>query len=73
MYKVHISVLGKLSPDMASILAIPDGKNPSDPGREGTEQWPLLVPGLTVQEFEDFLVWMYRVFVISSPQALHAN
>ncbi|KAJ7732947.1 hypothetical protein DFH07DRAFT_780787 [Mycena maculata] len=61
LYKIHISMLTKLSPDMGGILAIPDGKFDDDPTREGTEQFPLLLPGLSIQEFEDLLYWVYRV------------
>ncbi|KAJ7158388.1 hypothetical protein C8R43DRAFT_1124984 [Mycena crocata] len=61
LYKIHISQLTKASPNMASILCIPDGKDISDETREGTEQFPLHVPGLIIQEFEDFLLWLYRV------------
>ncbi|KAJ7436840.1 hypothetical protein FB451DRAFT_1570898 [Mycena latifolia] len=60
LYKIHVSMLVKLSPDMGSILAIPDGRKTGDL-IEGTEKWPLHLPGLTVQEFEDFLTWVYRV------------
>ncbi|KAJ6624166.1 hypothetical protein B0H10DRAFT_1685839, partial [Mycena sp. CBHHK59/15] len=59
-YKIHISMLTKLSPDMGSILSIPDGKDATDPTREGTELFPLLLPGIEVQEFNDFLYWLYR-------------
>lgn len=63
LYKIHISMLTQLSPDMASILSIPDGRGIGDPMKEGTERWPLRVPGLTIQEWEDLLKWMYRVCV----------
>ncbi|KAJ7165970.1 hypothetical protein C8R46DRAFT_1275372 [Mycena filopes] len=61
LYKIHVSTLMKLSPNMASILAIPSGKTVGDPTQEGTEKYPLHIGGLTVQEFEDFLFWLYRV------------
>jgi hypothetical protein len=62
LFKIHISMLTNLSLDMGSILAIPDRKESGDPFWEGTERWPLLMP-LKLQEFEDFLLWMYCVFV----------
>ncbi|KAJ6626522.1 hypothetical protein B0H10DRAFT_2211119 [Mycena sp. CBHHK59/15] len=43
LYKIHISMLTKLSPDMGSILSIPDGKDATDPTHEGTELFPLLL------------------------------
>ncbi|KAJ7031184.1 hypothetical protein C8F04DRAFT_223802 [Mycena alexandri] len=61
LYKIHVSTLGKLSPDMSGILAIPSGKPEGDPTQEGTERFPLHLTGLSVQQFEDFLCWLYRV------------
>ncbi|KAJ6470481.1 hypothetical protein C8R45DRAFT_1078494 [Mycena sanguinolenta] len=49
-----------LSDVMRSILAIPDGKAHDDPMREGTVDYPLYLPGTNTQEFNDFLLWMYR-------------
>ncbi|KAJ7496441.1 hypothetical protein FB451DRAFT_1385846 [Mycena latifolia] len=60
IYKIHVSMLEKLSEVMKSILSIPDGKVPTDPTREGTELYPLLIPDTTVVEFDDFLQWLYR-------------
>ncbi|KAJ6543009.1 hypothetical protein B0H19DRAFT_957156, partial [Mycena capillaripes] len=60
-YKIHVSLLTKLSTNMGEILAIPTGKAIGDPTQEGTERFPLHLPGLTVQEFEDFLFWVYRI------------
>ncbi|KAJ7272420.1 hypothetical protein C8J57DRAFT_1225949 [Mycena rebaudengoi] len=51
----------KLSPTIAAILAIPDGKKMDDPTREGSEKYPLFLEGMTTQAFEGFLVWVYRV------------
>ena len=48
---------------MHSILAIPDGKAHSDPIREGTVEYPLYLPGAHTQEFNDFLLCMYRKLV----------
>ncbi|KAJ6476127.1 hypothetical protein C8R45DRAFT_834099, partial [Mycena sanguinolenta] len=53
---IHISILTKLSPNMAEILNIPHGPI----SEEGTERFPLHVPGLTVQEFDDFLFCIYK-------------
>ncbi|KAJ7733822.1 hypothetical protein B0H14DRAFT_2243099, partial [Mycena olivaceomarginata] len=56
LYKIHVSLLTQLSPNLAEILSIPHG-----PVEEGTELFPLHIAGLAVQEFEDFLLWVYRV------------
>ncbi|KAF8209155.1 hypothetical protein K438DRAFT_1518217, partial [Mycena galopus ATCC 62051] len=60
LYRVHLSIITKLSPIIAQILAIPNGKEAGDPTQEGTEGFPLHFAGLKVQEFEDFLFWMYK-------------
>lgn len=60
IYKIHISMLENLSGVMKSLLSIPDGKDPQDPTREGTELYPLFVPDTSVVEFDDFLQWIYR-------------
>ncbi|KAJ7023807.1 hypothetical protein C8F04DRAFT_1193114 [Mycena alexandri] len=62
IYKIHLSMLTRLSEVMGSILTIPEsgGKAPDDPTREGTEHYPLLLPGTCVEEFDDFLHWLYR-------------
>ncbi|KAJ7793222.1 hypothetical protein B0H14DRAFT_2623114 [Mycena olivaceomarginata] len=49
LYKIHVSLLTQLSPNLAEILSIPHG-----PVEEGTELFPLHIAGLAVQEFEDF-------------------
>ncbi|KAJ7458754.1 hypothetical protein B0H11DRAFT_2286546 [Mycena galericulata] len=61
LYKVHASMFEQLSGMMQSILSIPDGKPADDPTREGTEKYPLLLPGITGLEFNDFLLWLYRI------------
>jgi hypothetical protein len=53
-------MLEKLSPDIAGILAIPDGKSSDDPTREGSINYPLHFQGVNKQEWEDFLFWLYR-------------
>ncbi|KAJ7923988.1 hypothetical protein B0H13DRAFT_2315995 [Mycena leptocephala] len=60
LYRVHLSIITKLSPIIAQILAIPNGKEAGDPTQEGAERFPLHFAGLTVHEFEDFLFWMYK-------------
>jgi hypothetical protein len=40
---------------MNAIFMIPDGKALDDPTREGTEQLPVLLAGITTEEFDDFL------------------
>jgi hypothetical protein len=60
IYNIHISMLEKLSTVMSLILSIPDGKEANDPTREGTLEYPLLIPGTTIVEFDDFLQWLYR-------------
>ncbi|KAJ7717147.1 hypothetical protein B0H16DRAFT_1898058 [Mycena metata] len=62
IYRIHLSMLMRLSEVMGSILTIPEssGKAPDDPTREGTEHYPLLLPGTCVEEFDDFLQWLYR-------------
>ncbi|KAF8145502.1 hypothetical protein K438DRAFT_1991792 [Mycena galopus ATCC 62051] len=60
IYKIHLSLLTKLSSIMNSILTIPDGKAPDDPTREGTLMYPLFLPGTKAEEFNDFLFWIYR-------------
>jgi hypothetical protein len=40
---------------MNEILNIPVGRE------EGTERFPLHLAGITIQEFEDFLLWVYRM------------
>ncbi|KAJ7749554.1 hypothetical protein DFH07DRAFT_961690 [Mycena maculata] len=59
IYKIHESQL-ELSEGMKSILTIPDGKEPGDPTREGTEHYPLFIPQTSVAKFDDFLRWIYR-------------
>ncbi|KAJ6477788.1 hypothetical protein C8R45DRAFT_1102070 [Mycena sanguinolenta] len=54
LHKIHISLLMKLSPNMSQILNIPAS------GEEGTERFPLHLVGIVLQEFEDFLLWVYR-------------
>ncbi|KAJ7016806.1 hypothetical protein C8F04DRAFT_1280573 [Mycena alexandri] len=61
LHKIHLSILTALSPNMASILAIPSGKPIGDPTQEGTELYPLHLMGFTKQEMDDFLFWIYRV------------
>ncbi|KAJ7633056.1 hypothetical protein FB45DRAFT_1019219 [Roridomyces roridus] len=61
LYKVHEGVLTRLAPNFfGGILSIPDGKEPGDPTREGTELFPLLLEGVDIQRFEDFLAWNYH-------------
>ncbi|KAJ6593135.1 hypothetical protein B0H19DRAFT_1245939 [Mycena capillaripes] len=60
IYKIHVSMLEEISTVMHSIFSIPDGKEDNDPTREGTEMFPLFIPGTTVVEFDDFLQWLYR-------------
>ncbi|KAJ7457472.1 hypothetical protein FB451DRAFT_1509776 [Mycena latifolia] len=60
IYKIHLSLLNKLSDPIRQILSIPDGKAPGDPTREGTELYPLYLPYTNTQEFNDFLLWLYR-------------
>ncbi|KAJ7722829.1 hypothetical protein B0H16DRAFT_1311261 [Mycena metata] len=60
VFRIHKSMLEKLSDDMRSILAIPDGKDPRDPTREGSGAYPLHIQGIAVIEWTDFLQWMYR-------------
>ncbi|KAJ7291323.1 hypothetical protein C8J57DRAFT_1491817 [Mycena rebaudengoi] len=55
LHKIHVSLLTKLSPNMNEILNIPVGRE------EGTERFPLHLAGITIQEFEDFLLWVYRI------------
>ncbi|KAF8217541.1 hypothetical protein K438DRAFT_1530080, partial [Mycena galopus ATCC 62051] len=59
-YKIHLSLLTKLSSIMNSILTIPDGKALDDPTRERTWMYPLFLPGTKPEEFNDFLFWIYR-------------
>ncbi|KAJ7857828.1 hypothetical protein B0H14DRAFT_2578188 [Mycena olivaceomarginata] len=61
MYNVHSSMFEQLSGMMQSILSIPDGKAADDPTREGSEAYPLLLSGVTELEFNDFLLWLYRL------------
>ncbi|KAJ7149102.1 hypothetical protein C8R46DRAFT_1044373 [Mycena filopes] len=60
IYKIHLSMLTRLSEVMGSILSIPQAKALNDPTREGTENYPLFLPGTSVEEFNDFLYWLYR-------------
>ncbi|KAK7029285.1 hypothetical protein R3P38DRAFT_2775847 [Favolaschia claudopus] len=60
IYNVHITMLQKLSEIFNSLITIPDGKEKNDPTREGTEAYPLFLPGTTVSEFDDLLQWIYR-------------
>jgi hypothetical protein len=53
LYKIHVSLLTQLSPNLAEILSIPHG-----PVEEGNELFPLHIAGLAFQEFEDFLLWV---------------
>jgi hypothetical protein len=60
IYKIHLSMLMKLSEVMRVILTIPDGKAHDDPTREGSRLYPLFLPGTNAEEFNDFLQWLYR-------------
>ncbi|KAJ7936584.1 hypothetical protein B0H13DRAFT_2303631 [Mycena leptocephala] len=53
-------MLMKLSEVMQSILSIPNRKATDVPTREGTLLYPLYLPGTNTQEFNDFLLWLYR-------------
>ncbi|KAJ6530281.1 hypothetical protein B0H19DRAFT_1082669 [Mycena capillaripes] len=64
IYKIHLSMLMKLSDVMRSILSIPDNKALDDPTREGTSLYPLYLPGTNAEEFNDFLLWLYRAYVV---------
>ncbi|KAJ7872821.1 hypothetical protein B0H14DRAFT_3438659 [Mycena olivaceomarginata] len=55
LYKIHIGILLQISEVMNAIFTIPDGKALDDPTREGTEQLPVLLSGITTEEFDDFL------------------
>ncbi|KAJ6489499.1 hypothetical protein C8R47DRAFT_1273759 [Mycena vitilis] len=57
VYKVHVSHFKILSPNVASILNIPD--NMAGP-KQGSEANPILLEGFTCEVFEDFLAWIYR-------------
>ncbi|KAJ7030912.1 hypothetical protein C8F04DRAFT_1365215 [Mycena alexandri] len=57
LYKIHLSTLTALSPNMASILAIPSGEPIGDPTQEGTELYPLHLMSFTKQEMDDFFGW----------------
>ncbi|KAJ7645240.1 hypothetical protein DFH06DRAFT_1333528 [Mycena polygramma] len=57
VYKVHVSHFKILSPNVASILNIPD--NMAGP-KQGSEANPILLEGFTREVFEDFLAWIYR-------------
>ncbi|KAJ7433763.1 hypothetical protein FB451DRAFT_1195939, partial [Mycena latifolia] len=59
LYKIHVSMLVKLSPDMGSILRYPGWQKDWRSNR-GDREVALASAGLTVQEFEDFLTWVYR-------------
>ncbi|KAK7027076.1 hypothetical protein R3P38DRAFT_2527283 [Favolaschia claudopus] len=59
IYKIHLSMLTKLSKVTEEILTIPDNKRSDDPNREGTSLYPLFIPGTNAQEFNDFLFWLY--------------
>ncbi|KAK7001977.1 hypothetical protein R3P38DRAFT_3215709 [Favolaschia claudopus] len=59
IYKIHLSMLTKLSKVTEEILTIPDNKQSDDPNREGTLLYPLFIPGTNAQEFNDFLFWLY--------------
>ncbi|KAJ7171623.1 hypothetical protein C8R43DRAFT_944225 [Mycena crocata] len=60
MYNIHLSHLTRLSVAMNAVLTIPNPKPPNDPEREGTELYPLFLEGVEVQEFNDFLFFLYR-------------
>ncbi|KAJ7633269.1 hypothetical protein FB45DRAFT_1148931 [Roridomyces roridus] len=67
LYKIHRELLLKISEGLSAILTIPTNKAAEDPDREGTEQVPLLVAGLTNLEFEDFLrTFVYRMSPLSN-------
>ncbi|KAF8218005.1 hypothetical protein K438DRAFT_1952865 [Mycena galopus ATCC 62051] len=60
IYRIHQSMLEELSDVMNSIFSIPNNKALGDPTREGSEKYPLYIPGTSVTEFDDFLMWLYR-------------
>jgi hypothetical protein len=59
-YQVHLGLFMVLSPVWAAILAIPSGRDSTDPNREGTATNPVFLAGIATEEWQDFLVYIYR-------------
>ncbi|KAJ7050015.1 hypothetical protein C8F01DRAFT_1264555 [Mycena amicta] len=59
IYQVHIGMFISLSPVWKAILEIPSSTtNDADP--EGSKGNPIFLEGITVDEMDDFLVYIYR-------------
>ncbi|KAJ7442959.1 hypothetical protein FB451DRAFT_1057155, partial [Mycena latifolia] len=68
LYKIHLSILLKMSEAMSAILSIPDGKSADDPTREGNKKYPFHLDGITKEEFDDLLNgFVYHSSVNSPP------
>jgi hypothetical protein len=58
LYRIHLSILQKLSPVFRDIFSIPQ----ITLGRaiQGSEENPILLERTKRDEFDDFLLWIYR-------------
>ncbi|KAJ7613811.1 hypothetical protein DFH06DRAFT_1146559 [Mycena polygramma] len=66
LYKIQKGFLVRVSDVMQQLLSIPDGK-PEGETREGTDDYPFFIDGITSQEFDDFLGgFAYRLAIPSN-------
>jgi hypothetical protein len=61
MYRIHLSILKQLSPVFRDILTIP-AESTCGSNTEGSESNPIVLPQVTEEEFDDFLLWIYRTY-----------
>jgi hypothetical protein len=55
LYNIHLSIIQQISPVFRDIFAIPVSTG------EGTEANPIFLEQIKQAEFDDFLLWIYKM------------